>query len=490
MQSQAPSAAPRTLVLVFDGLRARDLNPRLMPRLSEFVRSGTVYERSHSGFPTETMAGAGELFTGSYPERSGITGNRMYVPGRGATGTYIEEPAGLKAITKAYGDSLPVPSLFDVFARAGKTSAIVGKLGPTNLAAANGATWAVTGEGVHDAARSGLERELGFAVGSIPERETPNSPQSQWFAEVATHIDKTRRPDLLTVWFTDPDGTQHAHGVGRADARRALRDVDAQAGALLDALRGAGSLRNMNVIITSDHGFSDQDPAVTKPLDLHDRLIAAGLDVAAVIPSGNQQSIHFAKRPSRADMDKLREVVADAPYAHLVDTVVENSSSQGQRSDGKLTGADLRLGRERSGDALVVYRRSTGRYGGVIVNPYPRGNKSSHGSLGWSDENNTLALVGPRFERGARTKTAAGIVDIAPTILDLHGLPVPRHVQGRALREAYRDGKPGVEHVPQRRNVATQQVRLGKDLVETRLTTTRVGTTDYFESLRSTRAPA
>jgi arylsulfatase A-like enzyme len=53
---------------------------------------------------------------------------------------------------------------------------------------------------------------------------------------------------------------------------------------------------------------------------------------------------------------------------------------------------------------------------------------------------NTLLLWGPDFKRGIAIRTAAGNVDIAPTILALKGVSGGENLDGRVLTEALREG--------------------------------------------------
>ncbi len=119
---------------------------------------------------------------------------------------------------------------------------------------------------------------------------------------------------------------------------------------------------------------------------------------------------------------------------------------------------------------------------------------AGHGSLGWSDINNTLVVNGPSFERalpGAaplRTRNAAGIVDVAPTILQLLGAPVPRSMQGRVLREAIAElgvGNGIVERMRSTRNVAIADVILRSRTIRTELETEHAGGVDYNIGLRT-----
>ncbi|HSB10587.1 MAG TPA: hypothetical protein VLM38_13950, partial [Blastocatellia bacterium] len=81
-------------------------------------------------------------------------------------------------------------------------------------------------------------------------------------------------------------------------------------------------------------------------------------------------------------------------------------------------------------------------------NPGPlAGAASGHGGLSPWLVRNTLILWGPDFKQGATVRTAAGNVDIAPTVLALKGVGGGASLDGRVLAEAMRDG-PDEEQTP------------------------------------------
>ena len=75
-----------------------------------------------------------------------------------------------------------------------------------------------------------------------------------------------RRPALLTAYYDGVDVAGHSSGPESAPTRRAVRRADAAVGALVDALRAAGHLDDVNVVLVSDHGM--QAPREDCMLDL------------------------------------------------------------------------------------------------------------------------------------------------------------------------------------------------------------------------------
>ena len=65
---------------------------------------------------------------------------------------------------------------------------------------------------------------------------------------------------------------------------------------------------------------------------------------------------------------------------------------------------------------------------------------ASHGSTSPRDLRNTLILAGPDVRSGTTSDVPAGLIDVAPTVLAMLGLPVPTTMDGRVLTEALRPG--------------------------------------------------
>ena len=114
-----------------------------------------------------------------------------------------------------------------------------------------------------------MERELG----PMPDGALPNTAQNAYFTRLITDVLLPAGTDLVTYWHTDPDRTEHLHGVGHPETMRSIRDADDNLGAILDALDHLGLRDTTDVIVTSDHGFSTMGPAV----DVAGALIAAGV---------------------------------------------------------------------------------------------------------------------------------------------------------------------------------------------------------------------
>jgi hypothetical protein len=252
------TASHTQLVIVVDGLRPDYVTPEVMPRP---VAAGTARHRL-SRAPFRVSDGHARerrvVRHGSYPETHGLMGNVLYSPNADPIkGLDTGERANLESVERAEGRLLTAPTLSEIFAPAEKTLLAVGS-GSTGSAYLLNHTLA-TGAIIHyDYVRpAALEKRVAAALGPPPPHATPNDAQNQYAidAYLKVGLDDVH-PDVTFMWLNDPDGTAHANGIGSELTAKSLALVDAGIGRIEDTLRARGILDRVNIIVTSDHGFS------------------------------------------------------------------------------------------------------------------------------------------------------------------------------------------------------------------------------------------
>ncbi len=68
------------------------------------------------------------------------------------------------------------------------------------------------------------------------------------------HQSDYTRPQFLALYLLEPDHSQHYHGVGSPEAKRAVAQLDRMIGAILDGIEKRGLTDKVNIVIVSDHG--------------------------------------------------------------------------------------------------------------------------------------------------------------------------------------------------------------------------------------------
>jgi arylsulfatase A-like enzyme len=239
--------------------------------------------------------------------------------------------------------------------------------------------------------------------------------------------------------LNDPDGTAHANGIGAPLTRQSLTLVDAAIGRVEDTLRAKGLLDRTNIIVTSDHGFS------THTAEL--KLGALVQPFATPMQDGSpdivvaEGAIYFR---SGADARRVGAVVAALQARPEVGAIFTRGRVH-PSIEGAVSGTlSFDLARwdhpTRSGEILVSANWTAAKNQAGFAGMTTDGGVAGHGASSPFDIHNTLIAAGPDFREHAVSSVPTGNVDIAPTILRLIGVPVPRTMAGRVIEEGLRTG--------------------------------------------------
>ncbi len=95
-------------------------------------------------------------------------------------------------------------------------------------------------------------------LGPTPAAELPNAARNRYATDLLLRIGLPEvRPDVVFVWYSDPDTTAHARGLDDPATRESLSSSTPRSDGIEDWLRDQGRLESTNLLVTSDHGFSD-----------------------------------------------------------------------------------------------------------------------------------------------------------------------------------------------------------------------------------------
>lgn len=480
--SQPPSprpSAPLVLIAIFDGLRPDIVSASHTPNIARLKKEGVHYSRSHAAFPTVTRVNGGTLVTGMWPERHGLVSNTMYVPAVDpakpfSTGEWKEllklrDATGRVVFTKTLGEHLQERGLSYVAASSGST----GSAFMLNPVAPEGVGVLISGQldlGARVAFPDGVNDGIRQRIGDFKGKD--GSDSVNWTGQVLRdYVLPEVKADVLAVWFTEPDGSQHDHGAGSPEALAELGNSDRDFGLLLDALAKRFPGRPINVMITSDHGFARHGKAVNITKALVDAKLKSSASSDDVMVVSNSQSVllHVKNR----DADKIRRIVEFLQTQEDVDAIFTRAAKGASSANVLKTAAAGRAGGRpslpiegsvpgtfalelihaandaRGADIMFSLRWSDeknrfGVSGNQTIHSESRagvldGDASGHGGLSPYAVRNTLILSGPAFKRGVDLDVPAGVVDITPTALSLLGIAADANTpfDGRVLREAF-----------------------------------------------------
>ena len=271
----------------------------------------------------------------------------------------------------------------------------------------------------------------------MPAAGLPNAARNRYATDLLLRIGLPEvRPDVVFLWYSDPDTTAHARGLDAPETRASLTAVDGEIGRVEDWLRAHGRLDATNILVTSDHGFVTHTggfdlPALVKPFA---RQLPDG--TPDIVVAGG--AIHFR---GAADPGRVR-VVVEALQGHpAVGAIFTAPAAVGAATagvPGTLSFDLIGWGHPRAGQILVSPAWTDAVAGGMRGTSTANG-RAGHGSASPFEVTNTLIAAGPDFRERAVSDVATGNVDVTPTLLRLAGVQLPEsRFDGRVILEALR----------------------------------------------------
>ena len=459
----AASPNTRILLVVVDGCRADYLTPELMPRCYAAAQQGVIGKAHHAVLPTVTRVNASTLVTGCLPARHGLVANALYVPELNPTGSISTgSRQKLQAVQEKWGGRLlATPTLAELLAQHHQKF----------LACSSGSSGSATllnptGDGagiLHPefCVPESRAKHMYEIVGPEPQETLPARAMMQWMTDAYLKLGLPEDDPRVTVlWFTDPDHSAHEKGIGAPETSAGLRFADEQIGRILDFHREHGM--KVNVFIVADHGFATHGGR----FNLKDTLEKAGgmtrvkpvvIDGAIYLPKEHESEIPGIGLGLQAD-PTIGPIFTPAKSRGSWRGIVPGTFSHDSTGNNHPHGAQI-----------VVYPKWSGaRNAAGFAGTVEAGGIAGHGDTSPWEINAVFAAFGPDLKVGVRNDLPSSNADLAPTILFLAGVPVPKNMDGRVLREILVGG-PALEKVKVRRLTRELKSPAGKYIATMRL---------------------
>jgi phosphonoacetate hydrolase len=444
------STHPIFLIVVFDGLRPDMVTPETMPYLSRFVSDGTYFSNARTVFPSSTRPSAAALATGSTPRRNGIVHNKYFDPN--IFSDHMFRPnlvSDIEAGMAAYdGNLLSTPCLGDLAAEAGYTMATLlsGSAGTSRLINPRAKEYkniSLGFRGWEDSCPADIVRELIERHGPLPASARPDTDAIRVQTDMMTQsIYADYQPDIMVTWFSEPDQSHHYHGVGSTHMADAIHHVDAQFGRIVEWSQQADLKDRLQIIAISDHGHL----TTSRRIDVNAEAAKAGFRIGDHFEDGAD----YAGYTSYCGALKVRDGDRGRITA-MVEWLFEQSwcgivcTPGGDGIEGIVPGtfdhALVLMDHPRTPEIVFVMRNDDAVHGDGVVGScfyngaYPEGG-GTHGGLHPKEMQMFMAARGSLFRDQHVSDHPAGIIDVAPTILDLLGLRRPDTMDGRVLLES------------------------------------------------------
>jgi arylsulfatase A-like enzyme len=444
----AAGSARHFVLVVWDGMRPDYVTPELTPALWSFRSNGVWFANHHSAYPTSTEVNGAVLATGAFPQRNLIVANKEYRREIDPLKQFGSQ--SLRAVRR--GDALSgnkyvgLPTVVEQVQAGGWRTAVAGAK-PVALLHdrlpraedAPGLIWFVEGA----LPESQLGR-LTNRFGGFPAPMSPNFARDHWATRCLTVAFWERElPRYSLLWLSEPDYSQHAHGVGSPEAVASIRGCDQRFAEVLAELDRRGLRAETDVLVVSDHGFS----TIAANASIATALQADGINARTVwdqppeendvVVVGNGGSVLLYV--TGHGRDRIAGIVLrlqKQPYSGVIFTR--------DAMPGTFPLAEAMLDAPMAADIVVasrwVPRSPTNEHPISFIfndgyDEYDAG-CGMHVTLCPTDLHNIAVAAGPDFRHGLETAVPSGNVDIAPTLLWLMGLKPAERLDGRVLSEA------------------------------------------------------
>ncbi|MBV9282751.1 MAG: alkaline phosphatase family protein [Chloroflexi bacterium] len=468
-----PGPARFAVVFVIDGAGPADLDPAGMPNLRALERDGIRYDRAWVGqFPPSITASSATLGTGRYPRDHGVLGD-MWWDSRTRQIVSSTDPnqvrlGSLDQMMEARGGTaLPV------LLKTRYPGARVLSVGGAGCASASAAgTWLadyvlcparfnrhwvaadVTG---HDPP-AGFLRDPAWRVpvargpqlGPLVEGWSAGA-QDDWIARAAIWAMRRTHPQLTIINFPELENLLPWASPGQRAAivGRLLSGIDRDIGAVLRELRRERAYDRAVFLVTSDQAVA--------PIRHH--VSRAALDEAILAAGGDRVYIQADEAARIGLRDHLQaEPVAQGLQAENLTNVDAIYYKVPAGAGWAYRAQYLNPSLPRSFPAATVSLLATSASAGSpdVVEAYAPGTSTRNDRIGsfprtgasggfqWDNQHIPLVISGHGVVTGARSAYPARLVDVAPTLAALLGLP-PFHGDGAVLADALANPPSGAE---------------------------------------------
>lgn len=412
----------RILIIGADGMRPDSFDPDLMPNYASLMQEGSFYPNFRAAYPSHTRVNAATLSTGQRPGKHGLVSNVMYTPEASEPLLDTSKAQQLLAYGQETGDLLLVEGLGDKLAAKGKRLAVAsaGSSGSALLWNPNHRERIINPNWHFDESELvALHEKLGE-----PSKEMGRSKLEACHWVTDAMIDcllDDEQNQVITLWLSEPDSSQHFYGLGSPEAKAALRCVDDCVGKVLHALEDRGLEEDFELFLISDHGHATVQAGISlsdvlKHAQSELELKNAYVPVLDFIYAKNKSDINTKELARLADwlyvQDWCEAVYAPKRLGLSSAMALEDLIGPIHHDRVPLLALNPKNSAEQNEFGVAGITESLSPYSML---------KSSHGSLSPFEMNAFCLAVGESFATGKVDERACGTLDIAPTIAEILG---------------------------------------------------------------------
>ncbi|MGC0320860.1 hypothetical protein ABIG06_001489 [Bradyrhizobium sp. USDA 326] len=432
------------IAIVFDGLRPDQIDERVTPNLCALARAGLRLDQHTASFPSETRVSSAAIATGSHGSGHGIVGNKFFTKGQFIDGASLPTLLSLGSETQGV---LTSTAIGEVLRAHGRTMLSIGSQSQGSWGLSSWGSWQSDAPAfwVHDPKKFSSNPIVHRIASTFPELPKGEAPALDTIKRVVdvffSYVACAPLPDLTLLWLSEPDISYHLFGLAHPKAREVLSKVDGEFGRILNWWDAERSKQQLQLIAASDHGHA----IIGEKVSVSSYLAKAGFAVGAEFSDKSnvvltaQRAVNIWVRDKDLGLlSELHHCLSETPWfgvafsrtmpdgLPLLETTLPHSAVFAEHARSPdlsfVLGDCAQTNRDSSPDTVF--------YDGT----YPVG-VGMHGGLTRFELSSLCILAGDHFGHGVLT-TPTSIVDLAPTILNGLGLPLPQTVQGRVMEEA------------------------------------------------------
>ncbi len=429
------------IIVAMDGLQPAQVTAELMPNLSAFAADGVRFLKHHAAYPSVTRTNVVSLLTGRHPGANGLAANVMLARDLDSGRVFETSWQVLTEFKERGGSILLVPNLADILGQNGGEYVAIGT-GTTGNAFLHNPNWDRSGGAtIHPEFSNppGLNDELEQRFGPWPEASQPNSQRiDHGFRLLADYVLAERQPTVALLWSSDPDGIQHATGVGSKASREALANVDSNFGRLMEWLAKRGRDHDTDVVVVSDHGYS----TITRPVEIALRqngFPESGRPGGVLVASNGGSILLYVSGRDAATARRLANHLMAQPWSGAL-----IASDELGEIEGTIPASTVGIEGPRAPNIAMSFRWDSrvneAGFAGYAYNSGAAPDLGMHGSMSRHEMRPVLIARGPSFKSGVVSAVPSGNIDLTPTLLSILGIDPGIPMDGRVLEESLTNG--------------------------------------------------
>ena len=375
------------LFISLDGFRYDYANKVETPNLDYIESIGVKASSLIPVFPSLTFPNHFSMATGCYPDKHGIIGNTFF--SKRIDKLYkISDRSSVE--NKKFYLSEPIWNTIQRYGKKSATFFWVGSEAPIG--------------GTYPNYYKRYDKSVSY--------QSRVDTMEYWF-----NLPEDKRPDLVMLYFDEPDHTGHLYGANGKNIDKSISKIDNTLGDILDRIKGLSIYDSLNIIIASDHGMANVTKERVIIIDDYINIT----DNFDIVSEGPYMQINFIDN-SNIDKVKIHKQLGSVPNIiyYFRDDIPRNLNILNSDTPDLIIIPDI--GWIVSSNKENLYER--------FIDEMRRG--ATKGMHGYTTDNiemhGIFYAAGPAFSHGKISSLEN--IDIYPALCKILDIPITHEIDG------------------------------------------------------------